>query len=169
MRTLSMQPILGRRSIRDLWPRSGQSPSTAAMRCIVRCVPRSERRSERDVSYLVDHRNLQGNSLRGLACISADPPSLLAANRMPTRFEGGQEPVTSLSKTIVSRVNNASGQYGTVARVAPLVFVVLTPIGQYVFHLSSNWIFGSGVLAITVLAEWIRWQQTSSPFVPALP
>jgi Ca2+:H+ antiporter len=75
-----------------------------------------------------------------------------------------------LSKATISKGNNASGQYGNVARVVPLAFVVLTPIGEYVFHLSPIWIFGSGVLAIAVLAEWIRvaTDQLSSHTGPAI-
>ncbi|MCS3758695.1 calcium/proton exchanger [Bradyrhizobium centrosematis] len=75
-----------------------------------------------------------------------------------------------MSKATISKGNNASGQYGNVARVVPLAFVVLTPIGEYVFHLSPIWIFGSGVLAIAVLAEWIRvaTDQLSSHTGPAI-
>jgi Ca2+:H+ antiporter len=81
-----------------------------------------------------------------------------------------QEPVASLPKSNVSRATNIFGQYGTIARVAPLVFVLLTPMGEYIFHLSPIWIFGSGVLAIAVLAEWIRvaTDQLSSHTGPAI-
>ncbi|WP_245329561.1 calcium/proton exchanger [Bradyrhizobium canariense] len=75
-----------------------------------------------------------------------------------------------MPKSNVSRATTIFGQYGTVARVAPLVFVLLTPMGEYIFHLSPIWIFGSGVLAIAVLAEWIRvaTDQLSSHTGPAI-
>ncbi|WOH61812.1 MULTISPECIES: calcium/proton exchanger [Bradyrhizobium] len=70
----------------------------------------------------------------------------------------------------VSSATTILGQYGTFARVAPLLFVLLTPMGEYVFHLSPIWIFGSGVFAIAVLAEWIRvaTDQLSSHTGPAV-
>ncbi|WP_247770255.1 calcium/proton exchanger [Bradyrhizobium sp. 192] len=70
----------------------------------------------------------------------------------------------------VSKATTIFGQYGTIARVAPLVFVLLTPMGEYVFHFTPIWIFGSGVLAIAVLAEWIRvaTDQLSSHTGPAI-
>ncbi|WP_354104055.1 calcium/proton exchanger [Bradyrhizobium sp. LB14.3] len=75
-----------------------------------------------------------------------------------------------MPKSNVSRATTILGQYGTIARVAPLVLVLLTPMGEYVFHLSPIWIFGSGVLAIAVLAEWIRvaTDQLSSHTGPAI-
>ncbi|QQO24545.1 calcium/proton exchanger [Bradyrhizobium diazoefficiens] len=71
-------------------------------------------------------------------------------------FAGSQEPVATLPKANVSRGTDVRSRYGALARIAPLAFVLLTPMGEYVFHLSPIWIFGSGVLAIAVLAEWIR-------------
>ncbi|WP_247345363.1 MULTISPECIES: calcium/proton exchanger [unclassified Bradyrhizobium] len=75
-----------------------------------------------------------------------------------------------MPKSNLSRATTIFGQYGTTARVAPLVFVLLTPMGEHVFHLSPIWIFGSGVLAIAVLAEWIRvaTDQLSSHTGPAI-
>ncbi|UFW43838.1 calcium/proton exchanger [Bradyrhizobium sp. WSM471] len=75
-----------------------------------------------------------------------------------------------MPKSNVSRATTIFGQYGTIARVAPLAFVLLTPMGEYIFHLSPIWIFGSGVLAIAVLAEWIRvaTDQLSSHTGPAI-
>lgn len=85
-------------------------------------------------------------------------------------MESAQEPVTRLPTPIVSRENNAFGKYGAMARLALLGFVFFTPIAEYVFHISPIWIFGSGVLAIAVLAEWIRvaTDQLSSHTGPAL-
>jgi Ca2+:H+ antiporter len=67
-----------------------------------------------------------------------------------------EERVSTLIKTDIQRNSWNSVDYGTMARLVALVFVPLTPIAEFGFHLAPIWIFGSGVLAIAALAEWIR-------------